>query len=72
MIMGRNGGVRQHHDENAPGGCNWNTLGLQKWHQNSEGVICSHCVQMVVQHRDPGPWGLDGMGRRGGQALGIP
>ena len=72
MVMGRNGGVRQHHGENALGGCNCNPLALQKWLQNSEGVVSFFCLQMVVQHRDPGPWGLDGMGRRGGQALGIP
>ena len=72
MIMGRDGGVRQRHDENASGGCKCNPLALQKWLQNSEGVISSPGVQMVVQHRDAGPWGLDGTGRRGGQALGIP
>ena len=72
MVMGRNGGVRQHRDENAPGGCNCNPLALQKWLQIFEGVISCPGVQMVVQHRDPGLWGLDGMGRRGGQALGIP
>ena len=72
LIMSQNEGVRQHHGENAPGGCNCNPLALQKWLQNSEGVVSSFCVQMVVQHRDLCPWRLDGIGRRGGQALGIP
>ena len=72
MVMGRNGGVRQHRVENAPGGCKWNPLALQKWLQIFEGVVSTSCVQMVVQHRDLCPWGLDGIGRRGGQALGIP
>ena len=70
--MGRNEGVRQHRVENAPGGCKWNPLGLQKWHQIVEGVICTPSGQIVVQHRDAGLWGLDGMGRRSGQTLGIP
>ena len=70
--MNRNGGVRQRRDENASGGCKWNPLGPQKLFQIFEGVVSRHCVQMVVQHRDPGPWGLDGQGRRGGQTLGIP
>ena len=30
LVMGRNGGVRQHHGENAVGGCKWNPLRLQK------------------------------------------
>ena len=72
MVMGRNGGVRQHHGENAHGGCKWNPLGLQKWHQIFEGVISVLGVQMVVQHRGPEAWSLDGPGRRGGQTLGIP
>ena len=72
MIMGRNGGVRQHRVENAPGGCKWNPLALQKWLQIFEGVVSTFCVQMVVQHRDLGRQALDGTGRRGGQALGIP
>ena len=72
MVMGRNGGVRQHRVENAPDGCKWNPLALQKWLQIFEGVVSSFWQQMVVQRRDPGPWGLDGTGRRGGQALGIP
>ena len=72
MNMGRNWGVRQHHGENAPGGCNWNPLALQKWLQIFEGVISRSGVQMVVQHRDLGRQGLDGMGRRGGRTLGIP
>ena len=70
--MGRNGGVRQHHTEIALCGCNWNTLGLQKWHQIFERVISTHCVQMVVQHRDPEALDGNGAGRRGGQTLGIP
>ena len=72
MVVGQNGGVRQHRVENAPDGGKWNPLALQKWLQIFEGVVSSSCGQMVVQHRDPGPWGLDGTGRRGGQALGIP
>ena len=72
MLMSRDGGVRQRHGENAPGGCNFNPLRLQKLLQNSEGVVSSPGVQIVVQHRGPGPWGLDGMGRRSGQTLGIP
>ena len=72
MVMGRNGGVRQHRDENAPGGRNCNPLGQQKWLQIFEGVICTHCGQMVVQRREAGPRDLDGLGRRGGQTLGIP
>ena len=72
MDMGRNEGVRQHHGEIALDGYNWNPLGLQKWHQIFEGVISPSCVQMIVQHRDSGPWSLDDMGRRGGQTLGIP
>ena len=72
MVMGRNGGVRQHRVENALDGCKWNPLALQKWLQIFEGVVSSSWQQMVVQRRDPGPWGLDGTGRRGGQALGIP
>ena len=72
MVMGRNGGVRQHRVENAPDGCNCNPLGQQNWLQIFEGVVSFFCVQMVVQHRDAGPWDLDGLGRRGGQTLGIP
>ena len=72
MIMGRNGGVRQHHDENAPGGCNWSTLGLQKWLQIFEGVISRPGQQMVLQHRDLEALDGNGTGRRGGQTLGIP
>ena len=72
MVMGRNGDVRQHRVENAPGGCNCNPLALQKWLQNSEGVVSSSWQQMVVQRRDLGRQALDGTGRRGGQALGIP
>ena len=72
MVMGRNGGVRQHRVENAPGGCKWNPLGLQKWLQIFEGVGSSFCGQMVVRRRELGPWGLDGPGHRGGQTLGIP
>ena len=72
MVMGRNGGVRQHRVENAPGGCNCNPLALQKWLQIFEEVVSTFCVQMVVQHRDLGRQALDGTGRRGGQALGIP
>ena len=72
MVMDRNGGVRQHRVENAPGGCKWNPLALQKWHQIFKGVVSSPGVQMIVQHRDAGPWGVGGMGRRGGQTLGIP
>ena len=72
MVMGRNGGVRQHRVENAPGGRNCNPLALQKWLQIFEGVVSSSCVQMVVQRRDLGRQALDGPGRRGGQALGIP
>ena len=72
MVMSRNGGVRQHHGGNALGGCNCNPLALQKWRQIFEGVISTPGLQMVVQHRDAGLWGLDGTGRRGGQTLGIP
>ena len=72
MVMGRDGGVRQHHVENAPGGCKWNPLALQKWLQIFEGVVSSYWQQMVVQRRDLGRQALDGTGRRGGQALGIP
>ena len=72
MVMGRNGGVRQHRVENAPGGCKWNPLALQKWLQIFEGVVSSPGGQMVVQHRDLEAWDGDGAGRRGGQALGIP
>ena len=72
MVMGRNGGVRQHRVENAPDGFNCNPLALQKWLQIFEEVISSSGVQMVVQHRDSGPWSPDGAGRRSGQALGIP
>ena len=72
MVMGRNGGVRQHHNENAVDGCKRNPLGLQKWLQIFEVVISSPGGQMVVQHRDAGLWGLDGMGRRSGQTLAIP
>ena len=71
MIMGRNGGVRQHRGENAPDGCKWNPLGQQKWLQIFEEVVSTSCVQMVVQHRDLGRQALDDTGRRGGQALGI-
>ena len=71
MVMGRNGGVRQHRVENAPGGCKWNPLALQKWLQIFEGVVSRPGVQIVVQHCDPGR-DMDGPGRRGGQALGIP
>ena len=70
--MGRSGGVRQHHGENALGGCNWNPLALQKWLQIFEGVVSCPGVQMVVQHRDLGRQALDDAGRRCGQALGIP
>ena len=72
MVMGRNGGVRQRHGENAPGGCNCNPLALQKWLQIFEVVISLSCVQMIVQHRDLGRQALDDAGRRGGQTLGIP
>ena len=72
MLMERNEGVRQHHGENALDGGNWNPLGLQKWPQIFDGVISTPREQMVLQHRDLCPWGLDGTGRRGGQALGIP
>ena len=72
MVMGRNGGVRQHRVENSDDECNWNPLGLQKWHPIVDAVICTPSRQMIVQHRDAGPWGLDGMGRRSGQTLGIP
>ena len=72
MVMGRNGGVRQHRVENARDGCKWNPLSLQKWHQIFEGVISCHCVQIVVQCRDLGARDLDDMGRYGGQTLGIP
>ena len=72
MIMGRNGGVRQHQTEIALDGYNWNPLGLQKWHQIFEGVISPSCVQMVVQHRDPDALDGNGPGRRGRQTLGIP
>ena len=72
MVMGRNGGVRQHHGENALGGCNWNPLALQKWLPIFEGVVSTSWQQMVVQRRDLGRQALDGTGRRGGQALGIP
>ena len=72
MVMGRNGGVRQHRVENAPGGCKCNPSGLQKWHQIFEGVVSTFCVQMVVQHRDLGRQALDDAGRRNGQTLGIP
>ena len=72
MVMGGNRGVCQHHGENAPDGCNFNPLALQKWLQIFEGVICTHWQQMVVQRRDLGRQALDGTGRRGGQALGIP
>ena len=72
MIMDRNGGVRQHHDEIALDGYNWNPLGLQKWYQMFEGVVYIFCVQMVVQHRDPEGLDGNGPGRRGRQTLGIP
>ena len=72
MLMGRNGGVRQHRVENARDECKWNPLAVQKWLQIFEGVISSPGLQMVVQHRDPGPWDMDGAGRRSGQTLGIP
>ena len=72
MVMGRNGGVRQHHGENALGGYNCNPLGLQKWPQIFDGVISSPRQQMILQHRDLEAWSLDGPGRRGGQTLGIP
>ena len=72
MVMGRNEGVRQHHGENALGGCNCNPLGLQKWPQIFEQMISTSCVQMVVQHRDSGPWSPDSPGCRGGQTLEIP
>ena len=72
MGMGRDGGVRQHRVENAPDGCKWNPFALQKWLQIFEEVVSTFCVQMVVQHRDLGRQALDGTGRRGGQALGIP
>ncbi len=70
--MGRNGGVRQHRVENARDECKWSPLALQKWLQIFEGVVSVLIGQMVVQHRNAGPWDLDGSGRRGGQALGIP
>ena len=72
MVMGRNGGVRQHHGENRSGECKWNPLGLQKWSQIFEGVVSFFCVQMVVQHRDPEALDGNGPGRRGRQTLGIP
>ena len=72
MVMGRNGGVRQHRVKNARDECKWNPLALQKWLQIFEEVVSRPGVQMVVQHRDPGRQVLDGTGRRGGQALGIP
>ena len=70
--MGRNRGVRQHHDEKALDGCNWNSLILQKLLQIFEGVISRPGVQMIVQHRDLEAQDLDGPERRGGQTLGIP
>ena len=70
--MGRDGGVRQHHGENAPGGCNCNPLALQKWPQIFDGVISTGWEQMVLQHRELGRQALDDAGRRGGQTLGIP
>ncbi len=72
MVVGRNGGVRQHRVENAPDGCNCNPLGQQKWIQIVEGVVSFFCVQMVVQHRDSDPQAPASPGRRGGQTLGIP
>ena len=72
MVMGRNGGVRQRHGENAHGGCNCNPLALQKLLQIFEGVVYLSCVQMIVQRRDPGARDLDDTGRRGWQTLGIP
>ena len=69
MVMGRNGGVRQHRV--ASDGCKWNPLALQKWLQIFEGVISSSWQQMVVQHCDLGRLALDDAGRRGGQTLGI-
>ena len=72
MVMGSNGGVRQHLDENNSDVCKWNPLGLQKWLQILGGVVSSSCVQMIEQYRDPEAWDGDGPGRRGGQTLGIP
>ena len=72
MIMARNEGVRQHHGENAVDGYNWNPLCLQKWYQMFEGVISWPGQQMVLQHRDLEALDGNGMGRRGGQTLGIP
>ena len=72
MVMDRNGGVRQHRVENAPDGCKWNPLVLQKWLQIFEGVISTSWQQMVVQHRDLGRQAPDDAGRCSGQALGIP
>ena len=72
MVMGRNGGVRQHRVENAPGGRNCNPVSQQKWLQNSEGVIYCPGVQIGVQRREAGPRDLDDYGRYGGQTLGIP
>ena len=60
MVMGRNGGVRQHRVENALGGCKWNPLALQKWLQIFEGVVSSSWQQIVVQRRDLGRQALDG------------
>ena len=69
--MGRNEGVRQHHDEIASHGCNWNPLALQKWLQIFEGVVSTPSVQMFVRRRDLEAWDGNGPGRRGGQTLGI-
>ena len=72
LVMGQNGGVRQHHDENAVGGYNWNPLGLQKWSQIFERVVSTSCVQMPVRRRDPEAFDGNGPGRRSRQTLGIP
>ena len=70
--MGRNEGVRQHRVENAPGGCKWNPLALQKWLQIFEEVVSTPGVQIIVQHRDLGTRLMECPERRGGQTLGIP
>ena len=72
MAMGRNGGVRQHRDENTSGGCKCNPLALQKWLQIFEEVVSTFCVQMVAQHRDLGRQVMISHERRGGQTFGIP